>query len=257
MTDITVTVIFHRKGALALPALASMRDLVDHTRSLGLSVEARAVLDRPDDLTRHIVASRGDWLCAAEEVEYGDLGLSRNADVQAARGKFLAFLDGDDLWGTDWLYRAHNAAISKNIDAIWHPQILYYFCETDFKRPPSGSLPDTGSQSYYLRHAPSDEEGFNQDALFLNNIWSANVFTTRSIHLRYPYDCVDRTKEFGIEDWSWNMKTLWEGIPHHVVSDTVHLIRKKVSGSLGQQNLEEGILPYIPARTGPRIGKTI
>jgi len=52
MFDITVTIIFHREGSLALPALASMEELVTTARGAGIRVEARAVLDNADDLTR-------------------------------------------------------------------------------------------------------------------------------------------------------------------------------------------------------------
>jgi hypothetical protein len=41
--DITVTVIFHREGDFAIPALASLNDLVKAARDAGLVVETQTV----------------------------------------------------------------------------------------------------------------------------------------------------------------------------------------------------------------------
>lgn len=247
-SDISVTIIFHREGSYAVPALASMEDLVGTTRASGLTVEARAVLDRADDQTRHLVKVCGAWLDAIEEVSYGDLGLSRNAGVRAARGDFLAFLDGDDLWGSDWLRLAFQAATATTAprEAIWHPELLFYFSEGDFDRHSTGRTPHPAARSFHMQHISSETPGFERGTLLLNNIWSANVFARRSLHERYPYPAVDRTRGFGIEDWSWHMQTLWAGVPHLTVPETVHIIRVKDGGSLGQQNTSEGLLPPLP-----------
>jgi hypothetical protein len=247
--DISVTVIFHREGALALPALASLSDLVGVARAAGITVETQAILDCPDELTRHIVAERGAWLDTVEEVSFGDCGLSRNAGTRLAHGRFLAFFDGDDLWGEQWLHAAFEAATAPAAapEAIWHPHTIYLFSESDFDRHSLNSNPRADVRSYHMLQQPSDTPGFNQASLVLNNMWTANVFTTRELHLRYPYSAVDRRRGFGVDDWSWNFATLWSGIPHHVVRGTVHLIRIKETGSLGRMNVAEGLLPNLPS----------
>jgi hypothetical protein len=72
------------------------------------------------------------------------------------------------------------------------------------------------------------------------------VFASRLLHEHYPYAAVDRTKGFGIEDWSWHMETLWAGILHYTVPDIVHMIRMKEGQSLNHQNASEGHLPMLP-----------
>jgi len=58
-------------------------------------------------------------------------------------------------------------------------------------------------------------------------------------------------------NWSWNLETLSAGIAHRVVRGTVHLIRRKSTGSLDRQNAAGQLLPYLPpdlawaARTAP------
>lgn len=244
MFDITVTIIFHREGSFAIPALESLRDLVLKTRANGLRVEARAILDNADMLTRNIVAHRGAWLDDSEDVSFGDLGLSRNRGVELAHGKFLSFLDGDDLWGEDWLILAHAAATANesNAENIWHPESLFYFNEGDFDRHSINHQPHPSASAFHFFHQSTNDVDFNRNALLLNNIWSANVFASRDLHLRIPYKPVDKLGGFGVEDWSWNIETVWAKVPHCVVLDTIHLIRVKESGSLGQQNTAEGLL---------------
>ena len=244
--DITVTITFHREGQLAVPSLDSMRDLVLAASRSGLVVEARAMLDRADDETRRLVAERGAWLDDVQEVAYGDLGLSRNAGVSAARGNYLAFLDGDDLWGSEWLRLAFASAQASSVEAIWHPEFLYYFTEGDFDRHSINRIPHPHARSFHMRQVSSEEAGFVRDALFLNNIWTANVFVPRAIYDEHPYVAVDRNKGFGIEDWSWHIDTVWSNIPHLIVPNTVHMIRVKDGSLLGQQNASEGLLPAIP-----------
>lgn len=255
MFDVTVTIIFHREGAFALPALASMEELVSTAREAGIRVEARAVLDNADDLTRRLVASQGAWLDDIEEVSFGDLGLSRNKGAQSAHGKYLAFLDGDDLWGADWLRLAYAVATAPDSprDAVWHPESLYFFNWNDFDRHSISHQPRQDAQSFHFFHHPSVDSDLMLNTLFLENFWSANVFARRSLHLRHPYKSAEKESGFGIEDWSWNIETVWANIPHRVVSDTVHLIRVKESGSLNQKNDAEGLLPHLPDHAWPKF----
>jgi hypothetical protein len=242
--DITVTVNFHREGELVGPALASLSDLVNFARAGGVSVETQAVLDCADEVTSHHVALRGSWIDKVEEVSFGDLGLSRNAGVRLANGRFLGFLDGDDLWGEHWLRAAFTAATTSpaSPNVIWHPEHLLIFSESDFDKPTEASY-----QSFHSVMHSSDTPDFDPLLLVFHNLWSANAFASREIHVRFPYRAADRNRGFGIEDWSWNMETLGAGLHHNVVPGTVHLIRKKRSASLDQANQAHGLLPYLPA----------
>jgi hypothetical protein len=241
--DITVTVIFHREGVYALPALASLSDLVAGARAAGLSLETQAVLDRADELTRHNIALGAPWLDTVQEVSFGDLGLSRNEGTRLAHGRFLAFLDGDDLWGDQWLRAAFAAATAASVspEIIWHPEHLFIFSASDLDRRPEASY-----QSFHSLMHSSDTPGFDPLLLLFQNLWSANAFAARDIYVRFPYHATDRSHGFGIEDWSWNMETLGAGLHHRVVPGAVHLIRKKQSASLDRENQAAGLLPHLP-----------
>jgi glycosyltransferase involved in cell wall biosynthesis len=247
--DITVTIVFHQEGAYVKPALASFYDMVDMARSAEIVVEANAILDQPDDVTRHLVAASGNWLDTIREVSHGDLGNTRNDAARFASGRYLAFLDGDDLWGEEWIRSAFAAATSPDspVDAIWHPAWLFYFYETDFWLRSESRRPHAGARSFHMVQMPSISPSFDKRALLLNNVWTANVFARREVYLKYPYEAAERQIGFGVEDWMWNIKTVCNHLPHLVVPDTVHLIRQKEVGSLSQRNMSEGLLPQLPA----------
>jgi hypothetical protein len=256
MFDITVTIIFHREGAFALPALASMQELVFTAREAGISVEARAVLDNVDDLTRQLISTRGIWLDEVEEVSFGDCGLSRNKGTLSANGEFLAFLDGDDLWGSEWLRLAYRAATDPDApkDAIWHPESLFVFDWNDFERQSLSSHLHHGTNSFHYFQHPFESSDFLLNTVLFESIWSANVFARRSIYLAHPYKGIDKEVGFGVEDMSWHIETIWANIPHLVVGDTVHILRVKESGSLHEKNVAEGLLPYLPEHARPKFG---
>lgn len=257
MTDISIFIIFHKEAAFAIPALSSMHRLVNMARESGICVEARALLDSPDQQTLDIVEQRGTWLDAFDVVSCRDLGLTRNAGVGAANGEYLAFLDGDDLWGSQWLTRAYAHASRELSDArsIWHPENLFYFHEGDYDRHSVGGVPHPLARSHHFHHRESDADDFDRNSLFLNNVWSANVFAHREIYQRFPYKPVVKATGFGIEDWSWNIETLYSNVAHRIVPDTVHIIRVKDMGSLGRNNASEGLLPHMPEHIFPTIGR--
>lgn len=248
MKSIGLTIVFHHEGAFAIPALASMADLARRTSTAGIRLETRALLDRPDFDTRRIVVKAGAWLDDIVEVDFGDLGSARNEGVRLSACDYQAFLDGDDLWGADWLCRASTESESAGWpdDVVWHPEWLHYFDERDFAVHGNGTLPDHRARSFLMRHTSSDAAVFEPRNLLMNNLWTANVFAPRALHERFPYTVANRAPGFGVEDWSWNIETVAMGIHHAVVPDTVHMIRVKEVGSLGQQNTREGLLPYMP-----------
>jgi len=227
--------------------------MVDQARSSGILIETRALLDNPDQETLNIVARTGHWLDDIQQVNFNDLGLTRNAGLSMSKGDYLSFLDGDDLWSSNWLCHAYRDA-KKDRSTVWHPAMLYYFTEDDFDTHSTNQIPYHTTRSFFMRHVSSETDDFNQDSLFLNNLWTANVFAHRNLHERFPYEGVDRIKGLGIEDWSWNVKTVWSGIPHQTVDETLHMIRIKSHGSLGQQNTAEGLLVCLPSDAYPRLG---
>lgn len=244
MVDITASIIFHSENEYAIPAINSFLDMVTVGRAKGINIECFALLDKPNELTKNIIQENAEKFDDIHEFEFGDLGLSRNRGIELSSGKYLAFFDGDDLWGEDWIAAAFKKAIAeKNATrCIFHPHTVLYFFEQDFDRQ---NAPDN-VQSFICRHGGSRDANFRFRNLLFENTWTANVFCHRKIHEKWPYRAVDKSLGYGVEDWTWNIETVSAGITHVVVPETIHFVRVGKPQSLSIENVSAGLLPFIP-----------
>lgn len=243
MADISVLIGFHREGLYAKPALSSLADLLVDARAAGIEVEVVATLDNIDEETRRVVSSGG--IDRLVEVSAGDIAGSRNAGIEAATGEFMAIVDGDDLWGHDWLTSAFSAA-SADKRSIWHPEYLYAFQETDLRFGAPVDLPNPNALTQFIRHNEPDYSTLDIRELAFENPWSSSSFAHNEIYRQHPYKSVDQVRGLGIEDFSWNLETLAAGFRHRVVADTVHMYRVNRPGSQNTDNNRRGYLPYLP-----------
>jgi hypothetical protein len=227
--DISTVINVHREGLIATPTLRSVERAVRMASENGISSELICVLDRPDELTRKILS---EWSSRRIDVrlayvDFGDLGLSRNHAVGLARGKWIAFIDGDDLWAGNWLSAAHRAAESEPRLAVWHPQSNLYF----------------GQRPHIFLHVDMDDPGFDVCMLAETNLWTALCFAPRSLLLQIPYRQADHARQIGYEDWGWNIDTIAKGALHRTVPDTAHAVRTKAT-SLNLQTTAAACLPH-------------
>lgn len=229
--DVSAVVNAHREGLLVGPTLRSVDLAVTNARQSGIRVEVICVLDKPDDLTRNIFS---DWAAkrsdaALVEVDFGDLGLARNSGVTVARGEWIAFVDADDLWGSNWLSEAFRAAEAEPRPTVWHPEASLYF----------------GVRPHIFIHVDMDDPSFTLSILALTNPWTALCFAKRSLLLDIPYRQADHARQLGYEDWGWYIDTIEKDWLHKIVPGTAHAIRTKAVSL----NLTTGAASCLPHKT--------
>ncbi len=245
--DVTVVLNLHAEGVLAIPSLRSLRRLVDHAARHGISTETLAVLDDPDPATVAVVEQHADQFDAIHTFALRDLGLVRNAGLKVARGEYVACLDSDDLWCEDWLTAAvHQARSTGDPRTVWHPQFIHFFAPEDAAVRSETRTLSAMAATYVLEQPATTEPTFDRRVLLVDNLWTSNALALRTLHLANPYRAKDPAGRLGIEDWSWNLATVWAGVAHRIVPDTVHMIRMKAHGSLGRENAAHGLLPHLP-----------
>jgi len=208
--DVSVICTFHDEEYLVGATLGSLLQSIEKARQNGCEVEVILALDKPTAATERLVKHHSANIsCRVLEFNLGDQGLVRNHSVIVAKGKFIAFLDGDDLIGYDWLWRGFEELC--NTGGIVHPEFNIFF---------------EGRGSIFV-HKPSDDLLFDMDYIRVGNYWDAMCMCESQILRDYPYRERDIELGFAYEDWDWNMRTLADGIEHRVVRDTLHFKRAR------------------------------
>lgn len=209
---------------------SSIRSALRAMRASGFeqSCELVIVADMPSELTLEVVGEFGGGVTKLVKTDFGDLGPARNAGVEAASGDLVLFLDGDDLWSSNWIGCCWEEYRNSPAATILHPQYVLCF----------------GGSNVLFAHPDWGDMSFDPRGLVIDNYWSALCGVSRTLAKQNPYPAADYGRGFGYEDWSWNVETLSKGVRHRVVGGTVHFVRIKHISSMQKRML--GFLP-IPS----------
>ncbi|MBR0091260.1 MAG: glycosyltransferase family 2 protein [Lachnospiraceae bacterium] len=99
MTSIVIPV--HNARDYIAETIASVKAQTDHEWELILVDDAST--DGSDTLIREIIANSKEMISLITLTEGGSAARARNAGIDAALGRFVAFLDADDIWLPDKL----------------------------------------------------------------------------------------------------------------------------------------------------------
>jgi len=207
--DISVVVTAHREGRLPHRTLRSVRQSMTCAEAVGVKSEILVVLDRPDKATRTFFEQQPD--VRLHEVDFGDPGPSRNFGARQARGRYINFLDADDLFSRRWLRKAIRAAESAEYPAVWSPQFTVIF----------------DNENVVWRHLASSDPDFRPERLIDVCHWLPANLMRREIALRIPFQECHPGSGFGSEDWHWHCELLAAGVAIEVVTGTSLFYRRR------------------------------
>lgn len=210
MSEITVVINAHREGGLARSSIKSALEAKDLASLEGVDCKIVAILDSSDSDT---IAEFLDFEERIEifHVNFADLATSRNFGIDQCGSKYLAFMDADDLWKSDWLIRAFKFSEAHGEPVVVHPELNIFF----------------GEDVEVILHKSS--ELISKNLLAFRNPWTSASFGPLSIFSAIKYPPKHHERKIGFEDWGWNLRTLSAGYKHLVVPNTVHMIRRRRS----------------------------
>lgn len=211
--DLSIIVSFHCEGLHAHTTLVSIGRAIDKLTAAGFTFEAIFTLDRADALTREVVDGWRGFPAHRLELDAGDAARARNAGVAAASGDFVAIMDGDDLYMSNWLAEGLSFARAHPGRFAWRVEVSLHF--------------ERFGLIWFHRdlNAP-----FERLKLASHGCWSTPCILSRSLALETPYPPVDG--RFPSEDWAWSIALADAGVTSCVVPGTAYAYRVKRKGSL-------------------------
>ncbi|MGD1923098.1 MAG: glycosyltransferase family A protein [Paracoccaceae bacterium] len=214
MIDISVIVTLHSETVMAGPTIRSADLAIAAAESAGLSVERLFGFDNPTPETVAFFDREEfrSWTNATHS--FRDQGQLRNAMASQSTGRWIAFLDGDDIWSENWLVAAATHLLEAEADGrreIAHPEINWIF----------------DRQANVVLKLPQDDLLFDPYAFYFTNYYDALAMAPRAAHLDIPYAIRDIPRGFAVEDWQWNIETMAAGWRHVAIRDTIIFKRRR------------------------------
>lgn len=234
MTDITAIVTAHAETLLAGPTMRSADAAIARAEAAGLKVERLIGLDAPTPECRAFFEGGllDHW--RRIEMDHRDQGLARNTLAEAASGRWLAFLDADDLWSENWLKIAAETIHKEEengVNAITHPEVNWVFDGAD----------------NIMAKVGQDDILFNPHLTPFRNYYDALAFAPRAAHLAHPYAKRDIARGFAFEDMQWNIETMAAGWRHVVAPGTIIFKRRRPDSQTRQANRRRVVIRDLSA----------
>ena len=238
--DLTLLVTVHDETLVSGPTMKSADRAVERARAAGHSVQTVIALDNASDATTEYF-QRPEFDAWEHWVTHeGDPGRVRNALMPRTEGRHIAFLDGDDLFSSNWLadgLATLKAAEEQDRRVIAHPELNVIF--------------DGGTQ--LNQNIDQDSPLFTPHFLYVRNCYDTLCLAPRESHLELPYAGRDMANGLSREDWQFAVETMARGWKHIVVPDTIIFKRRRDSSMMVESAGRGAVLRSLPEMAIDRI----
>lgn len=239
-TDLTVIVTAHDETAVCGPTMRAADLAVAAARSRGFTVQTIIGLDDATEATAaYFGQSRFDHWERRIFTER-ELGRVRNALVPDTDGRYIAFLDADDLFSVNWLVEgvvALDEAAADGVRAIAHPELNVIF---------------DGARTVLL-NIDQRSQLFTPHYLYVRHYYDSLCMAPREAHLEIPYVTRDVPNGLSYQDFQFTIESIDAGWQHRVVRDTIIFKRRRDFSLVTESNTRRSIVRALPAMAIDRV----
>jgi hypothetical protein len=238
--DLTLIVTAHNETLVSGPTMASADLAVAAARDAGYTVQTVVALDRATEATTEYFHQPEFEQWEKWEMDEGDLGRVRNTLVPLTSGRYIAYLDADDLFSENWLVKGLDqleAALERGERAIAHPEVIATF---------DGAV---GVHQNVDQRSPL----FTPYFLYMRNAYDSLCLTPREAHLEVPYVHRDIERGLSWQDWQFAIETMSRGWVHVVVPETVIFKRRRDFSLMVESAGRKSLLRSLPEMTIDRV----
>jgi Glycosyl transferase family 2 len=239
-TDLTLIVTAHDETMVCGPTMESADVAVEAARAAGYTVQTIIALDKATEATTRYFHQPAFDHWERWTMDEGDLGRVRNALVPQTSGRFIAFLDADDLFSENWLsdgLDAMTAADDRGERIIAHPEVNIIF--------------DGGK--YLWQNVDQDSPLFTPHFLYVRNCYDSLCMAPRDAHVTVPYIHRDIPHGLSYQDWQFAIETMSRGWKHVVVPDTIIFKRKRDFSLVLESRNSKAIVRSLPEMAIDRV----
>jgi len=232
--DISVAVTAHSETVVAGPTMHSAEMAIRAAEAEGLRIERLIGLDAASDACREFFMQPAFSEWKVELLDNRDLGASRNDLAMRAKGRWIAFLDADDLFSYNWLLLGvERLRLAEKVGerVIVHPEMNWFF---------------DGAASLLVNPAQHDPL-FTPIYFYIGNYYDSLCIAPRKLHVEIPYVRRDVKNGIGFEDWRWNIETASAGWRHVIAEDTILFKRRQDSSLVIELGKQRSVLWKIEA----------
>ena len=141
------------------------------------------------------------------------LGEARNHACQLLKNRFLAFIDGGDLWSANFLIDALSRATRGRQQAVWRPAFSVGFADQYFKT------------DLLVRRDTPWPDMLNPATLLLEPMFPPTFLAARTVLEAVPFPVEDVERGWTEIDWWWSANLAGERIEQIPVAQSIHYHR--------------------------------
>lgn len=237
MFTLSIILNLHREGDLAAKTILNLRNILKEPHNWK-NVEVITVLDNADRQTKQVIYTNKDLFAKIEEVDYKDLGDSRNHGVAASTNNFILFADGDDYCSHNTLqaiydvFHAHYSKIVTELEQLPENEHIAVFPKYLIEFPNLFQMRFVNSNNFIV-----------ENNKFVH-CYISKISAPRNLLVKHKIR--RNTPPYGYEDWDLNNRLLYMGVKYKIADYKFYYRRENSQSLLAKQVSQKHIVRNSP-----------